>query len=356
MLQTSTVKLRIEPTEELVKTAQLYQDGLNGCVQIGNSEYASRWQEVQTLSYPGLRELGLQSQLAMNCIRQACGMLKKSKSIPQVNSLTIRYNFPRSASYKNDILKLWTVKGRQEFPIQVPEYFQQYFDDWILRESLLEIKKNKSYFNFTFTKEIDTSSLFEHGKEFVLGIDLGVNRLAVTSDNRFFGKSIKALRKQHDRFVAQLQSKGTRASKRKLKKNSGTWTRFMKWVNHNISKEIIDGVEPGTVIAMENLTNIRRTAKYNPWVHKWAFRQLQSFIEYKALRKGCRVVYVNPAYTSKECNRCHNRTVRRHSGFIKCTSCGHSLNSDLNGARNIAQRYMRNMCRAVVNQPSLTCE
>lgn len=33
---------------------------------------------------------------------------------------------------------------------------------------------------------------------------------------------------------------------------------------------------------MEDLSYIRKTAKYNKWVHKWAFRQLQQFIEYKA--------------------------------------------------------------------------
>jgi IS605 OrfB family transposase len=33
---------------------------------------------------------------------------------------------------------------------------------------------------------------------------------------------------------------------------------------------------------MEELKYIKQTAKYNRWVHKWAFRELQRFLEYKA--------------------------------------------------------------------------
>jgi IS605 OrfB family transposase len=115
----------------------------------------------------------------------------------------------------------------------------------------------------------------------------------------------------------------------------------MSWVNHNVSKRIVEKLSEGDVLVMEDLTYIRQTAKHNNWVHKWAFRELQRFLEYKATLKGVRVVYIRPYYTSKECNQCHNRNNRRHQGVFECHTCGHTLNSDLNGARNIARRYMR---------------
>ena len=102
---------------------------------------------------------------------------------------------------------------------------------------------------------------------------------------------------------------------------------------------------------MEDLKGIRKTAKYNKWVHKWAFFQMQKFIEYKALAKGIRVVYINPAYTSKTCSICHNIDTIRHSGFIECKTCGHKSDSDFGASKNIAQLYKRNMCRATVNTP-----
>jgi len=167
-----------------------------------------------------------------------------------------------------------------------------------------------------------------------------MNTLAVTSETDFFG-SIKQQRLSWERLVTELQSKGTPAAKRKLKRASGRWKRFMTWVNHNVSKRIVGTLSEGDVLVMEDLKYIRQTAKYNRWVHTWAFRELQLFLEYKATLKGVRVAYIRPHYTSKECNRCHSRHTSRHRGFFECHACGHTLNSDLNGARNIAQRYMR---------------
>jgi IS605 OrfB family transposase len=221
----------------------------------------------------------------------------------------------------------------------IPKVFAPYLG-WKLGEStLIKDYKGRFFFCFTFSKETTIQpTATTHCT--VLGVDLGVNTLAVTSNAEFFG-SVKPQRVRWERVVAELQAKGTRAAKRKLQRVSGAWKRFMTWVNHNVSKRIVEKLSEGDVLVMEELTYIRQIAKYKRWVHKWAFRELQLFLEYKATLKGVRVVYVRPHYTSKECNRCHSRNTRRYRGFFACHNCGHALNSDLNGARNIAQRYMR---------------
>jgi len=342
-----SIPIKIKVNELIVKTIELYKKGLQHCVDVAWGMKIRNNVQLHPFVYKDLRKMGLPSQLSIACIKQACGMVKKAKSNPIINKISVRYNTPRSFSFKNNVLSISTIQGRVKIPIKIPDYALKYFD-WEIRESLLTQNKDKYYFTFTFLK--DTPETSQHNNR-VLGVDLGINKIAVTSENKFYGQDTKSLRKHRDRFVSELQSKGTRASKRKLKKFSGVWNRFMRWTNHNISKSIISELKEGDVVVMEDLSNIRTTARYNRWVHKWAFRQLQSFIEYKALSKGIRVVYVNPAYTSKECNRCHSRNTIRHSGFFECKDCGHSLDSDINGARNIAQRYMRNMCRAVVNTP-----
>jgi len=284
-------------------------------------------------------------------------MVKHSKSKPVVSHFfTIRYNFPRCASVKNDWseLSISTIEGRVKYSIEIPEYFKQYLG-WNLRESnLVYDYEGRLYFCFVFAKEVNIHTTTDSKS---VGVDLGINTLAVTSTNQFYGADIKAKRIRHERLVAELQSKGTQATKKKLKKLSGKWKRFQRWVNHNISKEIMDGLDEGDILVLEDLKGIRKTAKYNTWVHKWAFRQLQDFLEYKATMHGIRVVYVNPAYTSKECNRCHSRNTSRHRGFFECNVCGHSLHADLNGARNVVQRYMRNTglgsCKPA---PDLVCD
>ena len=346
MIVRATAKIKIQANPKIIRTIKFYKRGLQYCINIAWKRRIKNNIKLHPFVYKHLKSIGLPAQLSISCIKQACGIVKRAKSKPIINKTSIRYNFPRSASFKNNVLSISTIKGRIKIPFIIPDCYKEYFT-WDINESLLRIDKfNRCFFLFTFSKDVNVEG---SNNQRVLGVDVGVNNLAVTSDRKFYGKDIKRLRIKHDKLISELQAKGTKSSKRKLKNLSGRWRQFMTWTNHNISKQIVNSIEGG-VIVMEDITNIRKTARYNKWVHKWAFRQLQSFIEYKAIRKGIRIVYINPAYTSKECSVCHNEVVR-HSGFIKCNFCFHSLNADLNASHNIAQRYTRNMSRADVIQP-----
>jgi IS605 OrfB family transposase len=346
-----SIPIKIKVNELLVKTIELYKQGLQFCVDKAWEMRIRNNIKLHPFVYKDLRTLGLPAQLSIACIKQACGMVKKAKTKPFIKKVSIRYNPPRNFSFKNNILSISTIQGRVKIPIQIPEYALKYFA-WKIRESLLTNSKGKYYFTFTFLKETPMNS--QHGNR-VLGVDLGVNKLAVTSNRNFYGKDIKHKRIKHDKLISQLQSKCTKSAKRKLKTISGRWRRFMRLKNHEISKRIVDGFN-GDVIVMEDLSGIRKTAKYNKWVHKWTFRQLQSFIEYKALAKGRRVVYINPRYTSKSCSVCHNTETIRHSGFTECKTCGHCSDSDFQASKNIAQLYTRNMCRAEITPPIISCD
>ena len=354
MLVRTTAKIKIKTSPEIIRTIKVYQKALQFCIDTSWNMRIKNNIKLHPFVYKSIRKKGLQSQLAIACIKQACGIVKKAKFKPIINNFFMEYDFPRSASFKNNILSLAAVKGRVKIPFSVPACYEEYFKSWKVCESILKIdKKGRCFFNFSFSKEVNTEGSSLQAR--VLGIDLGINNLAVTSDNRFFGKDIKQQRIKRDNLISELQAKGTRACKRKLKSLSGKWKQFMAFSNHNISKRIIEPLRSGDVIIMEDLSNIRKTARYNKWVHKWAFRQMQSFIEYKAVRKGIRVVYINPAYTSKTCNRCHNFDTSRNNGFFKCNICSHSIQSDINGARKIAQLYTSKMCWAKVNKPNVTC-
>ncbi len=339
-----TAKVKLADVFEVLNdTMRVYAQAVQWCIDTAWQHNITSKASLQRCCYAEVKErFGLQAQLVINAITQAVEMVKKAQSKPEVSQeLSIRYNFPRCASIAKDwtLLSLSTIKARVKFSIVIPEVFEQYLE-WKLGEStLIKDYKGRFFFCFTFSKETDIQPKTSNHYN-ILGVDLGVNTLAVTSDGDFFG-SVKPQRIRWERLVAEPQSKGTRAAKRKLQRASGTWKRFMTWVNHNVSKRIVETLSEGDVLVMKDLSYIRQTATYNRWVHKWAFRELQRFLEYKAALKGVRVVYVRPHYTSQECSRCHTRTTQRYRGFFECRTCGHTLNSDLNGARNIAQRYMR---------------
>ncbi len=113
-------------------------------------------------------------------------------------------------------------------------------------------------------------------------------------------------------------------------------------------------------IVMEDLTHIRERIKagkrMRTRLHRWAWRQLQTFIEYKAQAAGIAVEYVDPAYTSQTCSGCARLGKRVKHRFV-CEHCGLRAHSDLNASRNLARIGGTAVPpRAVVNTPHVGCK
>jgi IS605 OrfB family transposase len=182
----------------------------------------------------------------------------------------------------------------------------------------------------------------------VVGVDLGINRPAVTSNNQFLGqKRWKAIEGRYFRLTRALQKNGSRSAKRHLRKTKRRRARFRKDADHVISKQIVSGADPGDTIVLENLKDIRkrmkarRRSQTKRRMHSWPFAGLKAKIEYKAEERGCTVVAVDPRHTSQACSRCGHtaRNNRRSQGDFWCQQCHVRLNADLNAARNIAAKY-----------------
>ncbi len=345
----ATIKLKLPVDEVLLETMNQYSQAAQHVIDVGYSTRLGKLKLHQATYYP-VRELTcLPAQLVVSSRDKAYEMLKsvrarkrmkKKASKPQVKKfLSIRYD-ARSFTFKPEEVSLSTIKGRLKIPIQVPGYFLKYLS-WTVRTADLIYRKGNLFLHVVVSRDVNINSSTHK----IVGVDVGINNLAVTSDNRFY-KGVKGKFAEFYRLRRVLQAKGTRSARRKLKRVSGRQTRFMADVNHRISKEIVKPLSEGDSIVMEDLNGIRegvtikgrRKGKaLNRLTNNWAFRQLQSFIDYKATHKGVWVVYVDPHYTSKTCSKCgeiHSiRPLKR--GFFKCLHCGFSLNSDLNASRNL---------------------
>jgi IS605 OrfB family transposase len=179
-----------------------------------------------------------------------------------------------------------------------------------------------------------------------LGIDRGIKKLAVTSDNIFYGGGqVRKIQERYAKLRKKLQEKGTRSAKRHLKKISGEEKRFKADVNHNISKQIIASLNPGDTIVLEDLSGIRNKRKgkrLNTQINSWNFYQLETFLTYKGLAKNIDIVYVDARYTSQRCSECGHicRSNRKSQSGFECKHCGFKLNADLNAARNIVLKHL----------------
>jgi IS605 OrfB family transposase len=105
----------------------------------------------------------------------------------------------------------------------------------------------------------------------------------------------------------------------------------------------VNTLREGDIVVMEKLTGIRNNAKHsrgqNGDFHSWAFRKLQSFIEYKALERGIPVVYVEPKNTSITCPRCgcSDKANRRSQSLFRCVRCGFQHNADYVASLNLSR-------------------
>jgi IS605 OrfB family transposase len=173
-----------------------------------------------------------------------------------------------------------------------------------------------------------------------LGVDLGFNRVAVTSAGKFHtAKNIRHKKSCYKKTRQSLQANGSKSAKRALKRVSGRERRFVADTNHCVSKQIVAEAKANNQrIVLEDLNGIRETGKAK-CVHEWSFAQLQWMIRYKAARAGVEVATVSPRYTSQTCSRCLHLGIRPNQSNFYCRDCGNQINADLNGAKSVALRH-----------------
>jgi len=349
-----TIKLKIPQREEVLELMEEYSKAASYIVDKGHKAGVFNRYKLHHLCYYEAKErFKLPSQFIINANREASQTLKSvkaNKGGKPVFKKCLPLPFDkRTFTFKFDTVRLTTLEGRIDMPIEVPEYYWKYLD-WSPQTAQIVRTWKGLFIHITFSRSVN--SCVHNGK--VIGVDVGINHVAVTSTKQFFsGSKIKSCMIKFKRLRGKLQAKGTRSSKKLLRKLSGRERRFKAWVNHNISKKIVDSCRAGDSIVMEDIRGIRRNRgrNINFWLHGWNFYQLQKFIKYKAIIKGIRITKVNPYLTSQLCSKC-GKVGTRFKGFFRCFHCGYSLNADLNASRNLAKRDSIPDCvSAAVNQP-----
>lgn len=248
----------------------------------------------------------------------------------------------RIASFKGiDKVSLWTLQGRMILPMVFGEYQAGRLNRL---KGQMDLVYRKGKFFLLATADVPEDAPIDP-KDF-LGVDMGVVNIATDSDgNNYSCQTVERVRVRNNKNRKNLQRKGTRSSKRRLKKIGSRESNFRRNENHRISKEIVQrakDTERG--IAIEDLKGIReRTTVRKQDRNKrlsWSYEQLRSFIEYKAKMAGVFLAMVDARNTSRTCNECGHcdKGNRKNQESFVCQQCSHSVNADLNASRNIRDR------------------
>lgn len=338
-----TLQIKILPTTE---QANALLDTLKECNKVCNQISDTIWQnkvfnqfKVHHIVYHPLKNTTkLSAQILVRCISKAVDAYKpnrkKKRNFKPLGAITYDSRII-SYSKKAQEVSIWSVDGRLKIPFLChnPKYLP-----YIKGEADLVTKKGKFYLFQTVEVPEDVMKDVE---EFI-GVDFGITDIATLSDGTSFGsENLNKIRDNRFKVRKSVQKKGTRGSKKLLKRLKGRERRFATITNHTIAKQVVEKAKSlNKGIAIEDLTHIRERTKVRKAQrrrhHSWAFGQLRSFLEYKAKLAGIPLVVVNPKYTSKTCNVC--KMIGNRSGkHFNCPNCGNIADADINAAKNIAQ-------------------
>lgn len=346
-----TLKIKLDKSNELIQTARLWNAACQDVIDYGFAAHEYNKTRLNRATYQDLRMKypTLPSALLQTARDQASDMLKRLKfeKKPFKYPLgAVRFDIRTMKVFlESGYCKLTTAFGRLRYDFQLPEYYKKYAT-WEVMNAQLKIAKNACYLNVQ-VEQLDPQPTTGDRR---LGVDLGINNIAVCSDNTFWESGpVKAIKGRYQYLRSKLQSIGTRSVKRKLQRLSGRERRFQRDVNHNIANWLVS--KPYDVIALEDLTDIR-SSKKNKKLGKWSFAELRCIVEYKATAIGKKVVAIDPRYTSRTCSKCgFQKKENRNGRTFKCKSCGFQIDADLNASRNIATFSRSDRSRLPVNQP-----
>ena len=359
MQQTITAKLKIlvDPSSRkiLKDTMKAYSDACNEI-----SEYIFRTHDLmhvrvhKELYYPVRERYGLRSQMAESCIRTVIAeyrtILKNQKEwlkpVFRHPQLDLVWNRDYSLDRRKDVFSFNTLEGRIKVPFCRQGYEQYFSEGCRFGTAKLVFRHGKFFLHVPVTYEMQ--ELKKEEVTNVVGIDRGIRFLAVTYDSAgktvfYDGSPVKQKRAHYKALRKKLQQVGTPSSRRRIRSIGQRENRWMRDVNHCISKALTKNHPDGTLFVLEDLSNIRSVVEKvqvkDRYVSvSWPYYDLEQKLTYKALRNHQLVEKVDPAYTSQTCPVCGhtekgNRNKRLH--LFCCRSCGYRSNDDRIGAMNL---------------------
>ncbi|AXG11988.1 RNA-guided endonuclease InsQ/TnpB family protein [Haloplanus rubicundus] len=383
--RTAVVKLDLsdEHRDALHRTADQYLSCANRTSDYcwSNTSYTeckTNKREVRDALYAELRDdTDLPAQLVQAAIKRAVEAVKacverwkkrQRVSCPTFTAETMDYDTRSATFYRNNV-SLATVEGRVEpsfvLPADSPTPYERYVlsENHEFRESTLRYDAvDDEFYTHVSTRRVDgddteVSRDTGHPDHTVLGIDLGVNSLAVSSTGTFWqGDDYDHWCREFKKRRSEMQQRETQAAHNALLRLGNRERAWRKQYIHTVANELVtEAVEHDCdVIAFEDLTDIRERLPHATWHHVWAFRRLYEYVSYKAPDHDVSVEHVEPEYTSQRCSRTDcgfTHKDNRHGERFCCQKCGYEVNADYNGAKNVGLRYARKQIHRLRSSP-----
>ncbi|AKA74915.1 transposase [Saccharolobus solfataricus] len=195
----------------------------------------------------------------------------------------------------------------------------------------------------TFVVDHEFPKLPNTGKE--VAIDVGVEKLLVTSDGEYFPNlrplekalwKVKHLHRElsrkkflsHNWFKAKV--KLARAYEHLKNLRTDLYMKLGKWFAEHYDVVVMEGIHAKQLVG-KSLRSLRRR------LSDVGFGELRDVLKYQLEKYGKKLILVNPAYTSKTCARCGyvKNDLSLSDRVFVCPNCGWIADRDYNASLNI---------------------
>jgi len=364
MQAVKAVQISYEPTGGVLSLLEAFRDMVNYCIRTGLEKNVSSRFSLQNEVYHDLSSFGLHSWYSLSAVEVATGILKNyRKAKRRQRNVRLPCATKLMAKLGNQGYKI--VDGKLRLPIKPREYFyvplhkraRHFLSDAALKlgsvtltactvsvvfSKDVEVAEPKSYLAYdTNERSIDGASVEEGSELTVKSHDLSkvseirhgyferVRKLqAKYSKDRRLAKKIqrKWFANQNNKVNTALHQLSSAVVREAKTKRQGIILEDLRHIRDSVNKKVF-GVNKFN-------GKIQRISKHSKMLKRrlnsWSFRKLQSFIEYKTLWEGVKVVKVNPRNTSRVCAICGCVMQDLKAKTLGCCGTDRHVNACLN--------------------------
>ncbi|WP_457601212.1 RNA-guided endonuclease InsQ/TnpB family protein [Hydrogenivirga sp.] len=304
------------------------------------------------------------SQVLQDCLRRVDNAFQKffrksakypkKKKLSGYNSFTFPQVWMKQKGKLVEVIKLEKKNSRFAY-LHLPKLGRLKIRlhreiDWTKARTVTVKREPSGKWYVCITAEVELDEILKSAEEKAVGIDLGVKNLATTSEGEFI---------EHPKFWKKLEKRLKREQKKLSRKEkfSMNWEKHRKRVAkvhervrnarrdflHKLTRYLVNNYD---YISFENLDikGLVQNSNLAKSILDAGWGTLITFVTYKAVMAGARVVRVDPYYTTQDCSVCGFRVPKTLAErFHECPGCGVVMDRDYNASVNILQRGLTHL-------------
>jgi len=356
----ATIKAKVEPTPELIELLKRYREGLNLAIR-----WAVKWakakghpptlSEIHKALYKTLRAIGLPSNIANACYREALAVAKSylangaKGEVPKVKSL---HMWLHKRIYKVEDGHLQITRGYKTRIVAMEERYEE--GKW--KTARLVHRGGDMYLYIS----VEVPKPTPVKPRDIIAVD--VNERYVYYGNAQWIRKVetpveKAIRLRE--LAEELKRKYSAPRYTLWSRRRGILERIRRaykkarnivedWAKKTAKRIVEEARESQCAVAVEDLTGLKEAIRELSKGHRTkmmllAYRRLLKWIKWQAAKRGVVVVEVDPRGTSTTCPKCGGKMAEVGHRLMRCTVCGFEAGRDIVAVLNIEKRARKRL-------------